>query len=79
MDEAKIYKTAVAFRTALETRLQMRARAETTDLQRLRRQVAFDRFLAREGSVSMASERRLRDGVADARRTNNQGHRLDAA
>jgi hypothetical protein len=25
----------------------MRARAETTDLQRLRRQVAFDRFLAR--------------------------------
>jgi hypothetical protein len=47
MDEAKIYKTAGAFRTALETRLQMRARAETTDLQRLRRQVAFDRFLAR--------------------------------
>jgi hypothetical protein len=32
MDEAKIYKTAGAFRTALETRLQMRARAETTDL-----------------------------------------------
>jgi nucleotidyltransferase AbiEii toxin of type IV toxin-antitoxin system len=47
MDEAKIYKTAGAFRTALETRLQMRARAETTDLQRLRRQVAFDRLLAR--------------------------------
>jgi predicted nucleotidyltransferase component of viral defense system len=47
MDEAKIYKTAGAFRTALETRLQMRSRAETTDLQRLRRQVAFDRFLAR--------------------------------
>lgn len=47
MDEAKTYKTAGAFRTALETRLQMRARAETTDLQRLRRQVAFDRFLAR--------------------------------
>jgi predicted nucleotidyltransferase component of viral defense system len=47
MDEAKIYKTAGAFRTALETRLQMCARAETTDLQRLRRQVAFDRLLAR--------------------------------
>src|SRR5580692_4587437 len=47
MDEAKIYKTAGAFRTALETRLQMRAREEATDLQRLRRQVAFDRFLAR--------------------------------
>jgi hypothetical protein len=47
MDEAKSYKTAGAFRTALETRLQTRAREEATDLQRLRRQVAFDRFLAR--------------------------------
>jgi hypothetical protein len=47
MDETKSYKTAGAFRTALETRLQTRARAEGTDLQRLRRQVAFDRFLAR--------------------------------
>lgn len=47
MNEAKSYKTAGAFRTALETRLQVRAREEATDLQRLRRQVAFDRFLAR--------------------------------
>ena len=47
MDEPNSYKTAGAFRTALETRLQTRARAEGTDLQRLRRQVAFDRFLAR--------------------------------
>lgn len=47
MDEAKSYKTAGAFRTALETRLQMRAREEGTDLQRIRRQVAFDRILAR--------------------------------
>jgi predicted nucleotidyltransferase component of viral defense system len=47
MDEVKQYKTAGAFRTALETRLQTRAQEETTDLQRLRRQVAFDRFLAR--------------------------------
>jgi predicted nucleotidyltransferase component of viral defense system len=47
MNETKIYKTAGAFRTALEARLQTRARAEGTDLQRLRRQVAFDRFLAR--------------------------------
>jgi Nucleotidyl transferase AbiEii toxin, Type IV TA system len=46
-DEAKSYKTAGAFRTALETRLQTRAREAGTDLQRLRRQVAFDRFLAR--------------------------------
>jgi hypothetical protein len=47
MDEAKSYKSAGAFRTALETRLQMCGRAEAIDLQRLRRQVAFDRFLAR--------------------------------
>jgi hypothetical protein len=46
-EEPRIYKTAGAFRTALETRLQTRAREERTDLQRLRRQVAFDRFLAR--------------------------------
>ncbi len=47
MDEVKQYKTAGAFRAALESRLQTRAREEGTDLQRLRRQVAFDRFLAR--------------------------------
>jgi len=47
MDETKQYKTASAFRAALETRLQARARDEKTDLQRLRRQVAFDRLLAR--------------------------------
>src|ERR1700723_147532 len=47
MHEAKSYKTAGAFRAALENRLQMRARDEKTDLQRLRREVAFDRFLAR--------------------------------
>jgi len=47
MDEVKQYKPAGAFRTALETRLQTRAQEERTDLQRLRRQVAFDRFLAR--------------------------------
>src|SRR5260370_1878522 len=46
MDEVKQYKTAGAFRTALETRLQTRAQVERTDLQRLRRQIAFDRFLA---------------------------------
>jgi hypothetical protein len=44
MDEVKQYKTAGAFRIALETRLQARAHEEKTDLQRLRRQVAFDRF-----------------------------------
>jgi hypothetical protein len=45
--EHKRYATAVAFRRALEDRLQDIAGKEGVDLQRLRRQVAFDRLLAR--------------------------------
>ena len=45
--EPKRYATATAFRRALEDRLQDIAGKESVDLQRLRRQVAFDRFLAR--------------------------------
>jgi hypothetical protein len=41
------YATAAAFRVALETRLKSVAAAEVIDLQRLRRQVSFDRLLAR--------------------------------
>jgi hypothetical protein len=41
------YATPTAFRRALETRLKTIAAREQTDLQRLRRQVAFDRFLCR--------------------------------
>lgn len=41
------YSTANAFRIALETRLKQIAKKEQTDLQRLRRLVAFDRLLAR--------------------------------
>jgi len=47
MDEIKQYKTASAFRAALEAQLHTRALDEKTDLQRLRCQVAFDRLLAR--------------------------------
>jgi len=43
----KKYATAAAFRRALEDRLQDIAGKESIDLQRLRRQVAFDRLLAR--------------------------------
>ena len=39
------YATATAFRQALESRLMNLARAEQVDVQRLRRQVAFDRLL----------------------------------
>lgn len=41
------FSSAKAFRTSLEERLKTRARKEGLDLQRLRRQVAFDRLLAR--------------------------------
>ncbi len=41
------YASATAFRRALEDRLQQWSVAETLDIQRLRRQVAFDRLLAR--------------------------------
>jgi hypothetical protein len=40
------YATAAAFRIALEARLKSLAQAEGVDLQRLRRQVSFDRLLA---------------------------------
>jgi len=41
------YQTARAFRAALEDRLKQLARAQGTDLMRLRREVAFDRLLVR--------------------------------
>ncbi|MGO9436104.1 MAG: nucleotidyl transferase AbiEii/AbiGii toxin family protein [Terracidiphilus sp.] len=47
MASARTYATAAAFRTALEERLKNLSRAEQVDINRLRRQVAFDRFLAR--------------------------------
>jgi len=47
MMEHKRYATAADFRRALEDRLQDIARKKSFDLQRLRRQVAFDRLLAR--------------------------------
>jgi hypothetical protein len=41
------YKTARAFRTALEDRLKRISHEQSTDLLRLRREVAFERMLAR--------------------------------
>ena len=41
------YKTPQAFRVALETRLRQTAQARGVDLQRLQRQVAFERLMAR--------------------------------
>lgn len=45
--KVRSYTTATAFRRALEDRLASVAREEHVDLQRIRRQVAFDRLLAR--------------------------------
>lgn len=61
------YATAGAFRTGLETRLIERARRDAVDLQRLRRQVAFDRLLARmfDPSLSIRQSWVLKGGYAD--------------
>jgi len=47
MPGSKTYKSPQALRTALEARLLELAKRTGTDLQRLRRRVAFDRLLAR--------------------------------
>ncbi|MEK7717196.1 MAG: nucleotidyl transferase AbiEii/AbiGii toxin family protein [Pseudomonadota bacterium] len=47
MPEPKSYKSAADFRVALEHRLQKHAAGSGLNLQRLRRTVAFNRFLAR--------------------------------
>jgi hypothetical protein len=47
MNTPSRYGTASALRIALEARLKSLARSEGIDLQRLRRQVSFDRLLAR--------------------------------
>lgn len=47
MREKEKYAAGAALRAALEARLRETAKAEGVELQRLRRQVAFDRFLAR--------------------------------
>ncbi len=51
MTGSRSYQTGSALRTALEEQLAQTARKESIDLQRLRRQVAFDRFLARLAGV----------------------------
>jgi len=47
MKKTSRYTSATAFRRALEDRLQQWSVAETLEIQRLRRQVAFDRLLVR--------------------------------
>src|SRR5688572_8855867 len=47
MTTPRQYRSATAFRRALEERLRTVSLKEQTDLNRLRRKVAFDRLLAR--------------------------------
>ena len=47
MTDHQEYGTAAAFRMALESRLKNLATEQSVDVQRLRRQVAFDRLLCR--------------------------------
>lgn len=54
MEGVRKYATPNAFRRALEDRLKQTAVAERRDLQRLMRDVAFDRFLARLFSTEAA-------------------------
>ncbi len=59
----KSYPTAFAFRRALEDRLAAASQAENIDLQRMRRQVAFDRLLVRLFSAG-SPPWRLKGGYA---------------
>ena len=45
--DKKTYATPTAFRRALEDRLKQKSKTEGLDLQRLMREVSFDRLLAR--------------------------------
>lgn len=70
MIEPRQYNSGPALRTALEERLKRISRNEGVDLQRLRRQVAFDRFLARL-SQSGHSDWVLKGGYAMELRFHN--------
>jgi len=83
-EEPKAYKTAGAFRAALDARLQNRARGRygpsATAAARGFRSLLGAFVLKRpEGRLSMDVERRLRDGVADAHRADHERHRPNAA
>ncbi len=64
MKEGKKYADPESFRRALETRLNNFAKEKNTDLERLRKQVAFDRLLARIFAYPEKSSWRLKGGYA---------------
>jgi predicted nucleotidyltransferase component of viral defense system len=64
MKDQKKYVSPAAMRTALEERLNRTGRENNQDIQRLRRQVAFDRFLARIFSSQESKRFVLKGGYA---------------
>lgn len=74
--EANRYDTPAAFRQALEDRLNRMARDQAVDVQRLRRKVAFDRFLSRlfQFRGTLGAQGRVRHGVTVRRRPDYPGH-----
>ena len=75
MKTTRQYNSGAALRPALEERQKRISHEEAVDLQRLRRQVAFDRFLARlflHGQTDWV----LKGGYAVSDRHSNAGTRL---
>lgn len=68
------YATAGALRAALETRLLERSRRDDVDLQRLRRQVAFDRLLARMFDPAHAARDHHGNGISYLRCARAKAH-----
>ncbi len=64
MNTKKKYASPVAMRTALEKRLNRMARETNQDIMRLRRQIAFDRFLTRLFSLQQSDYFVLKGGYS---------------
>ena len=73
----KKYQTATALLAALSDRLKQKSKKEGLDIQRLRRQVAFDRLLLRlfvKNSQSLGFKRRLCNGIAYEKSKSDKRH-----
>jgi len=71
------YKTPTALRRALEDRLLAAVRRGGGDIQRMRRQAAFDRLLCRlfhGANAPWLLKGRLRDGTSHQVGSHNSGH-----
>ncbi|MCU0609423.1 MAG: nucleotidyl transferase AbiEii/AbiGii toxin family protein [Chitinispirillaceae bacterium] len=64
MTEPVKYASAAAFRMALEERLNRTARETSQDVQRLRKQIAFDRLLARLFAGNLGQHLVIKGGYA---------------